>query len=118
MHIAVPCTALLAGSLSKRSEWMRSWNARFAVLTTEALVWHREPGSPEVGTWERPKRRSVVLNSAMAFSVRDGTLYLSQPGVASLCFRAATDEETQVRPPHITGCSRTLLSEPRTALAG
>ena len=66
MQIVVPCTALLAGSLDKRSEWMRSWNPRFVVLTTEALAWHREP-TP--GNHEEPKRRTVVLNSAMTFSV-------------------------------------------------
>ena len=67
MQIVVPCTALLAGSLDKRSEWMRSWNPRFVVLTTEALAWHREP-SP--GNHEEPKCRTAVLNSAMTFSVR------------------------------------------------
>ena len=112
MQIVVPCTALLAGSLDKRSEWMRSWNPRFVVLTTEALAWHREP-TP--GNHEEPKRRTVVLNSAMTFSVRDGSLHLSQPGCTSLCFRAASDEETQVWLETLRDVVGTLKAEGRAA---
>ena len=74
MQIVVPPSALLAGSLYKRSDWMRSWNTRFVVLTTEALVWHREP-TP--GAQEEAKKRTIVLHSAMNLSVKDGLLQKS-----------------------------------------
>ena len=41
---AVAAGALLAGPLSKRSDWLHTWNKRFCVLTTEALSWHKDSG--------------------------------------------------------------------------
>ena len=38
--LAVAEGALIAGPLEKRSDWLRSWNKRFCVLTTEQLAWH------------------------------------------------------------------------------
>ena len=73
---------------------------------------HREP-SP--GNHEEPKCRTAVLNSAMTFSVRDGSLHVSQPGRTSLCFRAASDEETQVWLQTLRDVVGTLKAEGRAA---
>ena len=35
--LAVAEGALIAGPLQKRSDWLRSWNSRFCVLTTEQV---------------------------------------------------------------------------------
>ena len=112
MQIVVPPSALLAGSLHKRSDWMRAWNTRFVVLTTEALVWHREP-SP--GALEEAKKRTIVLHSAMNLSVKDGLLQLQQPGQGTLVFRAADDDETQVWLDKLRGLLDTLKSEGRAS---
>ena len=88
---AVGNGALLAGPLTKRSEWLHSWNRRFCVLTTEALSWHGDsgPGGPE---------RSVRMHSGMRLIARDGTLLL-QPGpdaAGALWFSAASEAELRV----------------------
>ena len=114
MQVSIDPNALFAGSLQKRSDWVRSWNPRFVVLTTEALVWHREPTQGSLKQ-DEDKQRTIVLNSAMTLTVRDGSLYLSQPGSSSLCFRAASEEETQVWLEKLRGVLDTLKAEGRAS---
>ena len=63
---AVKQGALLAGPLLKRSDWLHLWNSRFAVLTTEALVWFRLVGG------DVDHAKAIILHSGMHLAVRDG----------------------------------------------
>ena len=96
---AVAAGALLAGPLAKRSEWLRSWNRRFCVLTTEELAWHRDTGTSGAdGVVASGESRAVRIHSAMRLVARDGVLLL-QPGAdanSSLWFSAASEPELRV----------------------
>lgn len=99
---AVKQGALLAGPLLKRSDWLHLWNSRFAVLTTEALVWFRLVGG------DVDHAKAIILHSGMHLAVRDGatlellvdaapsleaTASAGAPVAAVLCFRASTAAE-------------------------
>ena len=96
---AVAGGALLAGPLSKRSEWLHSWNRRFCVLTTEELAWHREErGSGGGGGGGTSESRAVRVHSGMRLVAKDGVL-LVQPGkesASALWFSAASEAELRV----------------------
>ena len=86
MQIVVPCTALLAGSLDKRSEWMRSWNPRFVVLTTEgaqAMVFPTAETLPELKSLAGKSKKSgalAVVNSQIRTN-NDGSNLISDLGI-------------------------------------
>ena len=94
---AVAAGALLAGAVLKRSEWLKHWNPRFAVLTTEQLCYYRS-ASPKGGEGER---HAIPLAAGMTLSTCDGGLSLSC--VPPFHFRCSSDAEV---------CHRGL--EPRT----
>lgn len=85
--LAVAKGALLAGPLAKRSEWLHSWNIRFAVLTTEALLWQRELSGSSM------ERRALLLDSMTRLSVRNDSLLLQPSDGTTLWFRAASAAE-------------------------
>ena len=95
---AVAAGAIVAGNLNKRSDWLKSWNRRFFVLTTETLVWY----SPS-------EARSVALHSHMKLTAQpDGVLKLelgpaSDPSAVYL----SAASEAELRSWH--GALRSLL---------
>ena len=103
---AVAAGALLAGPLSKRSEWLHSWNRRFCVLSTEELTWCREGsheqhvrGSSPISGGSADSPRAVRIHSNMRLVAKEGVL-LIQPGkdaAGSLWFSAASEAELRVR---------------------
>jgi hypothetical protein len=107
---AVAAGALVAGPLLKRSDWLHSWNKRFAILTPEELAWQREPGAE----W-----RSVTLLSEVRTFVRDnGLTLIVQPADASsaqLCFRAASEPELLMWHSQIRSLLEALQAEGRVA---
>ena len=89
---AVAAGALLAGPLSKRSEWLHSWNKRFCVLTTEELSWHKDSATESVS-----ESRAVRIHSQMLLVAKDGVLCLSPAkDAAPLWFSAASEAELHV----------------------
>ena len=90
---AVAAGALLAGAVLKRSEWLKHWNPRFAVLTTEQLYYYHS-ASPTGGVGER---RSILLTAGMTVRACDGGLFLSC--VPPFHFRCSSDAELRVRMP-------------------
>ena len=115
---AVAEGALIAGPLEKRSDWVKSWNPRFCVLTTEQLAWHPGPGTSSERLSERlsdadapvDKRRSstkesmgsggwrcVVMSSGVTVGASGGETLTLQPGDSKdmLHFRASTPAETE-----------------------
>ena len=106
---AVAAGALLAGPLSKRSEWLHSWNKRFCILTTEELAWLP---ADRAGDW-----RSVILLSSLRLIVRESTLVLQPSGQANqqLSFRAASEPELRMWHAQIRAILDALQSEGRVA---
>ena len=88
---AVAAGALLAGAVLKRSEWLKRWNPRFAVLTTEQLYYYHS-ACPTGGVGER---RAILLTAGMTVSACDGGLSLSC--VPPFHFRCSSDAELRVR---------------------
>ena len=90
---AVAAGALLAGPLSKRSDWLHTWNKRFCVLTTEALSWHKDSGLEAVSDSRVLRMHSKVHLKA----TKDGLLCIEhskdQP---ELRFSAASEPELRV----------------------
>ena len=90
---AVAAGALLAGPLSKRSDWLHTWNKRFCVLTTEALSWHKDSGLEAVSD-----SRVLRMHSKVHLIAKDGTLCImhSKDQPAPLWFSAASEPELRV----------------------
>lgn len=95
---AVAAGALLAGPLSKRSEWLHTWNKRFCVLTTEELSWHRDSGGAAEAVSDS---RVLRMHSKVHLIAKDGVLCIT-PGsapaamAAPLWFSAASEPELRV----------------------
>eukprot|EP00966_Prymnesium_polylepis_P087122 2016078-Prymnesium_polylepis.1 len=106
---AVALGALLAGPLSKRSEWLHSWNKRFCTLTTEELAWLP---ADRAGEW-----RSVTLLSTVRLLVRDATLVLQPAGTPAhqYCFRAASEPELRMWHAQIRAILEGIQAEGRVA---
>ena len=105
--LAVAEGALVAGPLSKRSEWLHSWNLRFAVLTTEALLWQRDLSGSSV------ERRALLLDSMTRLSVRNESLLLQPPDGSTLHFRAASAAELSTWQQHLSALLATLQASAR-----
>ena len=90
---AVAAGALLAGPLSKRSDWLHTWNKRFCVLTTEALSWHKDSGLEAVSD-----SRVLRMHSKVHLRAKDGLLCIehSKDQPAPLWFSAASEPELRV----------------------
>jgi len=106
---AVAAGALLAGAVLKRSEWLKHWNPRFAVLTTEQLCYYHAAG-PNGGVGER---RSILLTAGMTVSACDGGLCLSC--VPPFHFRCSSDAELQVWARELRSLLEGLTEEARAA---
>ena len=106
---AVAAGALLAGAVLKRSEWLKHWNPRFVVLTTEQLCYYHAAG-PNGGVGER---RSILLTAGMTVSACDGGLCLSC--VPPFHFRCSSDAELQVWARELRSLLEGLTEEARAA---
>ena len=106
---AVAAGALLAGAVLKRSEWLKRWNPRFAVLTTEQLYYYHS-ASPTGGVGER---RAILLTAGMTVSACDGGLALSC--VPPFHFRCSSDAELRVWAQELKSLLGALREEARAA---
>ena len=106
---AVAAGALLAGAVLKRSEWLKHWNPRFAVLTTEQLCYYRS-ASPKGGEGER---HAIPLAAGMTLSTCDGGLSLSC--VPPFHFRCSSDAELNVWAQQLRSLLSALQEEARAA---
>ena len=90
---AVAAGALLAGPLSKRSDWLHTRNKRFCVLTTAALSWHKDSGLEAVSD-----SRVLRMHSKVHLKAKDGLLCIehSKDQPAPLWFSAASEPELRV----------------------
>ena len=130
---AVAEGALIAGPLDKRSDFLRKWNSRFCVLTTEQLAWHvglsdgqgpapasggSKDGSANTrdavggGAW-----RCVVITSGVALSVPgDGALTIKPSASRDvLSFRAGSHAEMESWHAQLQGLIETLQEEAKLA---
>ena len=108
---AVAAGALVAGPLSKRSDWLHSWNKRFCILTTEELAWQRDPGANATSEW-----RTLSLLTDVKLFVRDGgsTLVIQAEGAAQF-FRAASEPELRMWHSQMRNIVEALQAEGRVA---
>ena len=127
--LAVAEGALIAGPLQKRSDWLRAWNTRFCVLTTEQLAWHPGPANsrPSGGgtAWQQQQAalggsgawRCIVLGSGVTVSTgADGALALhASDARETLLFRGGSAAETEGWRAQLTALVETLQGEAKIA---
>ena len=92
-----------AGTLLKKSDWLKDWNVRFFVLTTEELVWFKARSTSELfcanGRFSTKStgpdaRRALPIHAGLNASLTSAGLSITGPGVtSSLILRAGSDGE-------------------------
>jgi len=100
---AVGKGALLAGSLRKRSDWLKEWNARFFVLTTNEIVWFSRSDIKELkcASWRfdttsssATDRRAITILSGVTAEIKgDIMVVTSANGKDTIQVKAATEAE-------------------------
>jgi hypothetical protein len=106
---AVAAGALIAGPLEKRSDWLKSWNSRFVVLTTEQLAWFSDCTTGEGG-------RRVTLHSDLLVGLSEGTLTVSiKKGTPPLLLRAASEAEIVAWHAALEGLVLAIVAEGKLA---